>query len=112
MDITGDWVLARGVRWNLKTGAMDVIDDIWARYVDTQGRVYGDQPQMAPPHPGYWVNGKAGVLPVVEGVGVAGWHAVERGVRRIGPSSSGLSLSLAGFGGEAGWAARTARAAR
>ncbi|GAA2348645.1 hypothetical protein [Dactylosporangium salmoneum] len=64
MDITGDWVLARGVRWNLKTGAMDVIDNIWARYVDTQGRVYGDQPQMAPPHPGYWVNGAAAVLPV------------------------------------------------
>ncbi|MFG2042953.1 hypothetical protein [Dactylosporangium sp. NPDC048998] len=63
-DITGDWVLARGVRWNLKTGAIDVIDDIWARFVDTQGRVYGDQPQLSPPHPGYWANGKAGVLPV------------------------------------------------
>ncbi|GGM47719.1 hypothetical protein ACFFX1_45545 [Dactylosporangium sucinum] len=63
-DITGDWVLARGVRWNLRTGGVDVIEGILAERVDEHGRVFGEVPNMAPPHPGTWVNGTVALLPI------------------------------------------------
>ena len=63
-DLNGDWVLARNVRWNLKTGSAEVITGLWGEKIDKFGRVYGEQPNIAPPHPAVWINGTITMLPV------------------------------------------------
>jgi hypothetical protein len=51
------------VRWNLKTGGVDVFTGILGSKIDKHGRVYGEVPNLAPPHPGTWVNGTVTKLP-------------------------------------------------
>jgi hypothetical protein len=63
-DRAGDWVLARSVRWNLRTGGIDVLKGILGERIDEDGRVFGEVPDLAPPRPGTWVNGVVTLLPV------------------------------------------------
>ncbi|GGM61174.1 hypothetical protein ACFFX1_53975 [Dactylosporangium sucinum] len=74
-DINGDWVIARHVRWNIATGSVDRIDDMWAERVDQHGRVFGEAPNIAPPRPAVWVNGTVSLLPVdpQRPLGMMGW---------------------------------------
>ncbi|MFG2042951.1 hypothetical protein [Dactylosporangium sp. NPDC048998] len=62
-DVNGDWIVGGSARWNVRTGSLDHVSGILVRRVDKFGRIFGEAPDLAPPHPAVWVNGTVTWLP-------------------------------------------------
>ncbi|GGM61206.1 hypothetical protein ACFFX1_53965 [Dactylosporangium sucinum] len=62
-SINGEWVVASGLRWNLRTGAVDRLEGIVAKHADQYGRLFGLGGTTDFYRPAVWVNGTVSLLP-------------------------------------------------
>jgi uncharacterized membrane protein len=92
--IAGDWVVGDKVRWNLRTGAADVVDGLTIAKVDEHGRVFGYLPDGTPTgRPAVWVNGDVQLLPSDPGRPDATLSSVSLDGRHITGTSRDATLA-------------------
>ncbi|MEV0134946.1 hypothetical protein AB0H83_41655 [Dactylosporangium sp. NPDC050688] len=86
-DLTGDWAVGTGVRWNIRTGRADAVKGIdGAGVVDMYGRIFGLS-DTADQHGVVWINGI--LVPVAQSFD--GHKVYFKGVRDDGRQMYGFS---------------------